>query len=198
MLFRPMREDDLPLVASWLSEEHVQRWWRDPSAPSRVEEKYLPRIRGAEPTEMFVILRADEPIGLIQRYLVGDHPDWVRSLSSSGQVFDQAAGIDYAIGRADLIGRGIGSTVVAWFSRALLESFPEVTDIVVTPQAANVASCRVLEKAGYERRWTGPETITTPRTPGRQRCGDSFSVQVIGRSLVRVGNAAGRDDARDG
>lgn len=150
-----MLEDDLRLVAIWLAEDHVQRWWRDPSAPLRVEEKYRPRLLAAEPTEMFVILHAGEPIGLIQRYLMRDHPDWVRSLKPSGQVFEEAAGIDYAIGREDLIGRGIGSAVVASFSKTLFADFPEVTDIVVTPQAENVASCRVLEKSGYERQWTG-------------------------------------------
>jgi len=155
MLFRRMQEEDLPLVATWLAEEHVQRWWRDPSAPLQVEEKYLPRISGAESTEMFVIVHDDEPVGFIQRYLMRHHPEWARTLSPSGQVFDKAAGIDYAIGRPGLVGRGIGSAVVAAFSEALFEAFPEVTDIVVTPQADNVASCRVLERAGYERRWTG-------------------------------------------
>ncbi len=150
-----MQEDDLPLVATWLAEEHLQRWWRDPSAPLQVEEKYIPRISGAEPTEMFVILHDDEPIGFIQRYLMRDHPDWARSLSLSGQVFDEAAGIDYAIGRPEMVGRGIGAAVIAAFSEALFEAFPDVTDIVVTPQAANAASCRVLQKVGYERRWTG-------------------------------------------
>jgi aminoglycoside 6'-N-acetyltransferase len=150
-----MREEDLALLATWLAEEHVQRWWRDPSAPQHVEEKYLPRLRGAEPTEMFVILHADEPVGFIQRYLMRNHPDWARTLSSTGQVFREAAGIDYAIGRSDLVGRGIGSAVVAAFSESLFEELADVTDIVVTPQAANVASCRILEKAGYRRRWTG-------------------------------------------
>jgi aminoglycoside 6'-N-acetyltransferase len=181
MLFRPMREEDLPLVASWLAEEHVQRWWRNPSAPSLVEQKYLPRIRGVEPTEMFVILDADEPIGLIQRSLVRDHPDRVRSLAPSGQVFEEVAGIDYAIGRADLIGRGIGSAVVAAFSEALFEAFPDVTDIVVTPQAANAASCRVLEKAGYERRWTGMLDSDDPGDEG------PAALYVLARHCVGVG-----------
>lgn len=176
-----MREDDLPLVASWLAEEHVQRWWREPSAPFQVEEKYLPRLRGEEPTEMFVILNADEPIGLIQRYLMRDHPDWVRSLSPSGQVFDEAAGIDYAIGQADLVGRGIGSAVVAAFSEALFEAFPDVTDIVVTPQAANAASCRILEKAGYGLRWTGLLDSDDPGDAG------PAAMYVLARHRVDVG-----------
>jgi RimJ/RimL family protein N-acetyltransferase len=37
----------------------------------------------------------------------------------------------------------------------VLARHPEVDCIVVTPQAANVASCRVLEKNGYSREWLG-------------------------------------------
>lgn len=161
-----MTEGDLPLVAAWLRAEHVQAWWRDPSAPERVEQKYLPRIRGEEPTEMFVILWHDEPVGMIQRYLLEDHPDWQRTLASTGQTFGSAAGIDYAIGVADLVGRGLGSKAVDAFSRDLFLAYPEVDEIVVTPQAANRPSCRVLEKAGYDLSWTGMLDSTDPGDAG--------------------------------
>jgi aminoglycoside 6'-N-acetyltransferase len=138
-----MREDDLALMATWLAEEHVQRWGRDPSAPQHVEEKYLPRLRGAEPTEMFVILHADEPIGFIQRYLMRNHPDGARTLYSTGQVFDEAAGIDYAIGRSDLVGRGIGSAVVAAFSESLFESVLGAPDVEASrPHGGSIARDR--------------------------------------------------------
>lgn len=150
-----MTEQDLPLVAEWLAAEHVQRWWRDPTAPARVEEEYLPRLHGSEPTEMFTIIWRDEPVGFVQRYLLRDHPDWERSLRPTGLRFGEAAGIDYAIGRVDLVGRGIGALVVSSFSRALFDDHPDVERIVVAPQADNVASCRILGKAGYERRWEG-------------------------------------------
>lgn len=155
VLVRPMTQDDLPLVAEWLAQEHVQRWWRDPAAPARVEGEYLPCLRGTEPTEMFTIVWRDEPVGFVQRYLLRDHPDWERSLQPTGLTFGEAAGIDYAIGRVDLVGQGIGSLVVSSFSRTLFDDHPDVDRIVVTPQAENVASCRILEKAGYERRWDG-------------------------------------------
>jgi aminoglycoside 6'-N-acetyltransferase len=151
-----MTEADLPLVSEWLAEAHLQRWWRDPGAPAGVEDKYLPRLRGDEPTEMFTIVWRQEPVGFVQRYLLRDHPDWRRTLEdATGSPFEDAAGIDYAIGRPDLIGRGIGGLVVASFSRRLFDDLPETDRIVVTPQAENVASCRVLEKAGYELRWKG-------------------------------------------
>ena len=86
-----MVEADLSLVSSWLAEKHLQRWWRDPSAPARVEEKYLPRLRGAEPTEMFTIVWRGEPVGFAQRYRLRDHPAWERTLQqATGEVFGEA------------------------------------------------------------------------------------------------------------
>ncbi|MFZ6005042.1 MAG: GNAT family N-acetyltransferase [Actinomycetota bacterium] len=164
-----MTEADLPLVATWLREPHVQRWWNDPSAPDRVEEKYLPRIRGEEATEMLVVLWDGAEVGMIQRYLMSDHPDWVRSLAPVGLAIDDpstVAGIDYAIGVPDLIGGGIGSRVVADFSHDLFLRHRAVDKIVVTPQAANRASCRVLEKAGYELVWTGMLESSDPSDAG--------------------------------
>ncbi|MCZ7535906.1 MAG: acetyltransferase [Acidimicrobiia bacterium] len=164
--FRGMTEGDLPLVAAWLREEHVQRWWRDPSAADNVESEYLPRINGIEPTEMLIVLRDGTEIGMIQRYRMSDHPDWELSLACTGVTFMVAAGIDYVIGVRDLVGRGIGSVVVAAFSAEVFARYPEVDQIVVTPQVANRASCRVLEKAGYLLTWTGMLDSDDPSDSG--------------------------------
>lgn len=164
--FRSMTEGDLPLVAAWLSEEHVQQWWKDPSAPENVEAKYLPRINGVEPTEMMIIMWQGRDIGVIQRYRMSDHADWERSLAPTGLTFRAAAGIDYMIGVPDLVGAGIGSPVIAAFSADVFARYPDVDQIVVTPQEANRASCRVLEKAGYRLAWTGMLDSNDPSDSG--------------------------------
>jgi aminoglycoside 6'-N-acetyltransferase len=164
--FRPMVEGDLPMLADWLREEHVQRWWKDPTAPDDVEAHYLPRILGIDPTEMFVIVWEGRDIGMIQRYRLDDNPDWELSLAPSGLSFGVASGIDYAIGVPEMIGRGIGSAAVATFSAAVFERYPDVERIAVTPQAANRASCRVLEKAGYVLGWTGILVSDDPADAG--------------------------------
>lgn len=164
--FRPMVEDDLGSMRSWLAADHVQAWWRDPSAPNRVEQKYGPRIAGTSPTEMFVVEFLGRPIGFAQRYLLRDHPDWARTLAHTGLSFDEAAGIDYAIGHPHLIGRGLGSELIERFTASLLHDHPDATEIVVTPQTANRGSCRVLDKAGYELRWTGRLESSDPGDEG--------------------------------
>jgi aminoglycoside 6'-N-acetyltransferase len=59
--FRPMTEDDFALMERWLRQEHVQRWWKGPTAADRVVEKYEPRIRGDGAVEMFVIEHGTAP-----------------------------------------------------------------------------------------------------------------------------------------
>jgi len=164
--FRPLAESDLPLVARWLGAEHVQEWWKDPSAPERVREKYLPRILGDDPTDMYVVMFDDQDVGLIQSYRLGDHPGWATTIVGSGMAFPSAAGIDYLIGERDLVGRGMGSAAISAFTDFVFTSYPDVEAIVVTPQAANRASCRVLEKAGYQLTWTGMLNSDDPSDSG--------------------------------
>lgn len=164
--FRPLHEADLPLVARWLGEDHVQEWWKDPSAPEQVREKYLPRIVGDEPTDVFVVMYDGQDVGLVQSYRLCDHPDWATTIAGSGLAFPSALGIDYLIGVRDLVGQGIGSAAISAFTDLVFTSYSDVDAVVVTPQAANRASCRVLEKAGYQLAWTGMLDSDDPSDPG--------------------------------
>jgi aminoglycoside 6'-N-acetyltransferase len=164
--FRPLAADDLPQVALWLGREHVQVWWQEPSDIASVEEKYGPRVRGEDTTAMFIVVRDGREIGLIQSYRLADEPDWRGVLARTGITLGAAAGIDYLIGEPDLIGQGIGSEVVAAFTEDVYARYPDVDEIVVTPQLANRASCRVLERAGYTLVWTGELQSDDPSDAG--------------------------------
>jgi aminoglycoside 6'-N-acetyltransferase len=164
--FRPLLRDDLPLLAQWLRENHVQRWWKDPTAPDNVEEHYLPCILGTDPTEVLVIVWEGRDIGMVQRYRLDDNPEYLVSLAPSGLSLGVAAGIDYVIGEPDMIGRGIGSQLIESFTAAVFDRYPDIDSIVVNPQAANGASCRVLEKAGYRLAWTGMIVSDDPSDAG--------------------------------
>jgi RimJ/RimL family protein N-acetyltransferase len=153
--FRALAESDLGRLATWIGREHVQRWWPDPFTVEAVRADYLPGICGEEPTDVFVIVADGADIGIIQRYRVVDYPDWQAAMAPSELDVERASSIDYLIGEAAQIGRGIGSAAIEAFSALLFRDDPEITSIVVTPQLANRASCRALEKAGYRLVWTG-------------------------------------------
>jgi RimJ/RimL family protein N-acetyltransferase len=152
---RTLTEDDLPIVAAWLRREHVRAWWKDPADLASVRAKYLPRIRGDEPTEVFIASTASGPFGLIQRYRFAEYGTWAATVSAAGLRVPAAAGIDYLIGTPELIGRGVGTEMIRSFTEQLLREYLDVETIVAAPQYANRASCRALEKAGYSLAWIG-------------------------------------------
>jgi aminoglycoside 6'-N-acetyltransferase len=166
LTLRPLARTDLALLAGWLREEHVQRWWKDPTAPDNVEKDYLPCILGTDPTEVLVIEWEGRDIGMVQRYRLVDNPEYVAALAPSGVDLGAAAGIDYVIGAPDMIGRGIGSRLIETFSAEVFDRYPDIDRIVVNPQAANGASCRVLDKAGYRLAWTGMIESEDPSDAG--------------------------------
>ena len=139
--FRPLAEDDLPLVEEWLRRDHVARWWRDDIAESLAE--YRAALEGREPTEHFMIVVDGCAIGMIQTYLVSDYPEWEEVV----QVGEGVAGVDLMIGEEELIGRGLGPQILAAFARDVITA----PAVVATVEEANRRSWRAFEKAGFRQ-----------------------------------------------
>jgi aminoglycoside 6'-N-acetyltransferase len=141
--FRPLAEDDLPRVAEWLVQEHVAHWWREPVEVAI--EKRVAGIEGRRPTRQFTIQLDGRPVGMIQTYLVTDHPEWDEIV----QVGAGVAGVDLMIGEPDLVGVGLGPQVLAAFARDVVFADPDTTACVATVEEPNRRSWRAFEKAGF-------------------------------------------------
>jgi len=159
--FRPLARADFTLLARWIAAPHVAPWWREDSSHAAVERGYGPAVDGDDPTEMFVVVVDGRDIGFVQRYRLDDYPDWSRAID-----IGEAAGIDYLIGEADAVGVGIGPVVVNAFTLATLDRHPEITCVAVAVQQDNRASWRALEKAGYDRVFTGMIRSSDPSDDG--------------------------------
>jgi len=163
--FRRFGHSDLPLLFEWLCRPHVAEWWRDvPADLAAVEVEYGPCIDGDDPTELFIVATDRRAVGMIQRYLIADEPAWWPAFDGIVDV-SNAAGIDYLIGEPDVVGVGIGSAMIAEFVPMVFKWRP-VGAIVVTVQQANIASWRILEKAGFERIWSGELDSPDPSDQG--------------------------------
>jgi aminoglycoside 6'-N-acetyltransferase len=143
--FRPVVASDLPLLHEWFQREHVQRWWNDRETYDEVVQRYLPAIEGNEPTELYLIVSENRPVGFIQTYRVSDHPTY-RDLV---EVEDGVAGVDLLVGEPELTGRGLGSEALVRFVRDVIFSRPDIHACVADPDAENLASLRAFEKAGF-------------------------------------------------
>ena len=142
--FRRLTEDDLDRLHGWLRREHVARWWGTPPSYEQVREQYLPMIRGEEPTDGYLILLDEQPIGFIQTYPLADWRSYWPNVDEA-----DAAGMDLLIGEPGMIGQGLGPRVIRAFVDRIVFARPEVRACWADPDADNRRSVRAFEKAGF-------------------------------------------------
>lgn len=153
--FRSLEPDDLGLLAAWLGEPHVHRWWYQD--PANVDEDFGPtqRAERGEPGEDLIVLLDGRPIGLVQRSLIAAFAEDLEPLERLVEVPDGAYSVDYLIGDIDLTGAGLGPRIISAVVDDLWGRQPEATCVIVPVAAANRASWRALEHAGFRRIGTG-------------------------------------------
>jgi len=141
--FQPLRRDDLQLVRDWLERDHVRRWWRESLDDSIAE--YERAIDGLDQTDHYLIVVDRRPVGMIETYLVFDHPDWEAIV----QVGEGVAGVDLLIGEEELTGRGLGPKILETFADVVVFAKPGTHACVAAVEEANRRSWRAFEKAGF-------------------------------------------------
>ena len=147
--FERLHRDRFGLLAAWLAEPHVARWWNHDPSPDAIEADFGGAVDSAEPAEDYVVLLDTRPIGLIQYCRFHDYPEYVAEMVDVYPVSSTAASIDYLIGDPSLVGRGVGTALIQAFVLRIWALRPEVDHIVVPVNMANVASWRALDKAGF-------------------------------------------------
>ena len=141
-----MVADDLRLLHEWLQRPHVDRWWNERRSFDQVVDHYLPAIEGSEPTDHYLVLLDGHPIGMLQTYLVKDYPTHA---SLMGVADDGVGGVDILIGEEELTGQGLGTEILRKFVDEIVFARSETVVCIADPAAANVASVRAFEKAGF-------------------------------------------------
>ncbi len=143
---RPMSRADFPDLLRWRTAPHVERWF--PSAEvatlELIEARYGPRVEGEVPTRMFVVEANGRSVGFLQDYRISDHPEFAVLAPEP-----DAIGVDYAIGEAAWLGRGVGLRMLQrWFVFARA-GYPDASTYFAAPDHRNTASRRLLVKAGF-------------------------------------------------
>jgi len=165
--FRPLTRDDFALLAAWLDEPHVARWWRDPHGPDDLEAMYGPTIDGTDPAEVRIVTADGTAVGPIQRYRLRDEAAWWAALAPSGVPGD-AFGIDYLVGDPGRTGRDLGTRMIATFVADSWRRYPEATMCVVGVHRDNHRSARALQRVGFVPVWEGELDSGDPSDDGPQ------------------------------
>jgi aminoglycoside 6'-N-acetyltransferase len=147
--FRPVTGDDFGLIAHWLAQPHVARWWAHETSPEAVERDFGPTLRGEEPNEDLVALDDGRPVGLCQRSFWHAYPDEVAEFAPFVLIPPDAMTIDYLVGEPADVGHGLGSALVRALADDTLATHPGCGQLLVPVAAGNLASQRVLLRAGF-------------------------------------------------
>jgi len=113
--FRPLAEAYLPILHRWLNTPHVSQWWevdgkRNPDYAA-VSLKFMPRIRGLEPVNCFLVLYDARPVAFIESCRMEDFPTEKAALGIPAN----AADVDTFIGETDFLHKGFGSVYIRKF-----------------------------------------------------------------------------------
>lgn len=146
--FVPVRESDLQLIYSWLSDPYLVQIWLNgrPVTYKDVENKYLPRIHGGEPTHPYLISYNGKPIGYIQSYMWKDYPESARYFEPWER---EASGLDVFIGAGSYRGKGLGPFILRRFLKDVIFTRHNADVCLITPLANNRIAIRAYEKAGF-------------------------------------------------
>jgi aminoglycoside 6'-N-acetyltransferase len=147
--FRRVVVEDFPLLSRWLSHPHVARWWHQEFSREAVERDFGPSARGEEPNEDWLALLDGRPVGMLQRCRWSDYPEYLAEIGPVYPVSPEAISLDYLIGEPGDTGRGLGPAMLAAFVERTWADRPDAPCVVVPVNAANRASWRALEKAGF-------------------------------------------------
>lgn len=128
-----------------MQDDEISRWWHDDNSEEAVRAKWEPRARGADgKTDRYVISVDDHDIGLIQTYLVADHPAYAAEVQIPG-----SAGIDVLIGLPEWRNRGVGTGLIRHFLDEVVFVNPSVRHCTIGPEPENKRAIRAYEKVGF-------------------------------------------------
>lgn len=148
--FRLLNNGDYEMMHRWLNEPGVVRWWEgeDASMPAIIAG-YGPD-RDDQTTEHWIAEIDETPVGWICCWPVTDGLEETEAWFPLG-VEQTAAGIDYLVAAPERRGQGVGSQMIRAFTfDVVFGRHCDWSQAAASPYTGNVASCRALEKAGFE------------------------------------------------
>jgi aminoglycoside 6'-N-acetyltransferase len=112
--FKPLKEEDLPVLYAWLQAKHVREFYHRKTVPSwkEMHAEYIQRLDPDWPTRCFFSYSGVTPLGYIQTYRVEDYPEYGAMIGE-----DKGISLDLFIGDAALIGKGWGRLILLKFLR---------------------------------------------------------------------------------
>ncbi len=144
--FKPLEEQDFPLLHKWLTIDFVTRWYdRRKFLYDDVEKEHTFQ-KIDTPIESYLVQYEGESIGYIHTYRVHDYPEYALEVL----VDRHTAGIDMFIGERGYVGQGLGPLVLQSFLKHIVFQKEGIDKCIVGIEPDNHIFIRVYEKAGFK------------------------------------------------
>jgi len=145
--FAKLEETDIDLLYKWLNTDFVIEWYgKKNHSYDEIVNKYLPRIKGEEPTHSFIIEYKLKKIGYIQTYLIEDYPEY----SQYVEINEKAAGLDLFIGEKEYIHVGLGKYIIKKFLKEYVFPITNAISCIMGPEPKNKIAIKAYEKSGFK------------------------------------------------
>ena len=143
--FIPINESHVSLMHEWLNQGEAFRWYgRRLTTEAAIRQKYLIE-KPKSGTGCVIVQHNQEPIGYLQYYRIRNYPHYCALVGAGPHDY----GMDLFIGRDELIGRGIGTEIIASALRELIFAQADAHRCMVDPSPDNKRAIRCYEKCGF-------------------------------------------------
>lgn len=140
---RPATTADAVLIAAWMAQPHILKWWQQDWSVERWAQVLDEQAAGEHSIPCMAALDSED-LGYVELYRVrhdrlaeyyaADEHDW---------------GVHLAIGDSTRTGQGIGRRLLRSLADAVLRADPRCDRIVAEPDAGNTPSVRAFGAAGF-------------------------------------------------
>ncbi len=140
--FKPVDSAHRDLVHKWLKQPYIAEWFYGQGLANTI--KHLDEfLQGAAQSQYWLAYDDDHPFAfLITSWIAEDDP-----LTRWRKEKGPAITLDMLIGDPNYLGKGYACTLVHEFLR---KEFPQVTEVLIDPEATNVRAIHVYEKIGFK------------------------------------------------
>lgn len=145
--FKRLTVSDLEYMYKWLNCDFVIEWYgKKKWTFKEIEEKYIPYINNEMPTQGYIILYGEIPIGYIQTYKIHDYPDYARFVD----IDENASGLDVFIGEHEYFHKGLGKYIISKFLKEIVFTISNAVSCILGPEPKNKVAIRTYEKVGFK------------------------------------------------
>ena len=144
--FRPVEEQDFPILAAWLAQPHVRRFYqKTPVTLEEVASEYGPCVRGEEPSVCHLASSAGNPFAYLQCYRNADYREWADLIGVDGGI-----SLDLFIGDSTYLRKGLGrASLSLYLQQVAFPYYSGETRAYIAHEQGNTAALRCSQAAGF-------------------------------------------------